>query len=276
MSIPRIFLFFILISVFSTSAFAEEFTASGSALFKTCTCEPIQARVTVQNTDFTINQISITPIGKYPSWITVAPDRLILLPGETQTISQFIHPDCSKAGVYDIGLKLESGDNVKYLKQHLSVDACSQPLKNNTVAPSPNVKVTNDLLFQFLLFTSVGLTIIFVLVLLAIIFRASSKESPKTEETTKKVEVMPIVVQRKLRYPWEKYFKRKPGRIKPVEPVQKEINWLKIAMFVVFIIIAIVIVSAILWFMFQPTSVIVGNGTNKTVYVLNAGKITGI
>ncbi|TAL52950.1 MAG: hypothetical protein EPN86_04930 [Nanoarchaeota archaeon] len=275
MSIPRIFLFFIVISLLSTSAFAEEFTASGSALFKTCTCEPIQAWVTVQNTDFSINQISITPTGKYPSWVTVTPDRLILLPGETQTISQFIHPDCSKAGIYDIGLKLESGDNVKYLKQQISVDACTSPSQNNTVPPT-NIKVNNGLLMQFLLFTSVGLTIIFVLVLLAIIFKASSKESPKTEETTKKVEVMPIVVQRKLRYPWEKYFKRKPGKIKPSEPVQKEINWLKIAMFVVFIIIAIVIVSAILWFMFQPTSVIAGNGTNKTVYVLNASKITGI
>ncbi|HLD19235.1 MAG TPA: hypothetical protein VJB90_04460 [Candidatus Nanoarchaeia archaeon] len=269
MNTLRLFVFSLLISILPAAAVADDYSASGTSVFKTCTCELLTAPVIVQNTGSGINQISIKSTGQYSSWVTIVPNYVILLPGETVTATQYINPECSKAGLHEIGLYFEGNGIVKNIRQQISVAQCEQ--KINQTAKNPSVRVDEGLIYNLFIFTTIGLTVMLVLILVALIVRASIRN----KET--KVKAEPIVIQRKLRYSWEKYFKAKPSQKTEIKTEKKERSVSSTVIFIILIILAIIILAFVFWFLFQPTSIIIpGNGTNGTLYVFNASPITGI
>ncbi|MEK6967046.1 MAG: hypothetical protein AABX51_00265 [Nanoarchaeota archaeon] len=274
MTILKFFVFLSLLSILAATAIADDFTASGTSTFKTCSCEPIASQIYVQNTGSGLNQIKITSTGKFSSWITIAPDFMLLLPGESAVATQFIKPDCSQSGLQDIGLRFEGNGVVKDLRQQISVAQCQQV--NNTAQPSPNVD--EDMIFNLLTYTTIGLTVLLVLILVALIVRVSIHP----RKTEKKVEVESIVIKRTLRYPWEKSFKAKKVEVQKtkeikVEEIKKDKSPFSNILFIILVIVVIIFLAWMFWYLFQPTSIIIpGNGTNGSVYVFNGSPITGI
>ncbi len=264
----RFFIFVVLLSLLIPGVLAD-FSAVGTAQFKTCSCAPMQSTVNVQNTGSSVAQVNLKPSGEHGSWVTLVPSSILLLPGEQKAVAQFINADCSAHGVFDVGVDFESDGQFKQMRQKISLVQCS---KNQSAQPVSVASETG--IFQMLLYSSVALTILLVLIFVAMFVRYS-QTSPRI--VRKIVEVEPVVVKRALRYPWESQFRSRPSKVEKavLETSQKKQDPLIVLLILIFVIIAVIAIVWFIWFLSQPATIIIpGNGSNITLNLSN--KITGI
>jgi hypothetical protein len=109
---------------------AEDFTATGTARILAFACSPAEGTITVTNTGDLPNGYDLVAEGTAKGWVMFAPESFTLLPGQSQTITEYFAIPCNAQNAY-----LDTAIQTEELELILSQDLIVQTPNNIVLQP---------------------------------------------------------------------------------------------------------------------------------------------